>query len=100
MSGSSGSGAAYPYSSSPTGCQSRNVISPSLPRLATHADPLSCCPPQTRYGNALSVAAWYIWDVGWLYQELQVSPPFTVMMAPWSLTKIRVSGLLGLIQMF
>ena len=34
--------------------QSRNVICPWSPRLATHADPLSCCPPHTRYGNALS----------------------------------------------
>src|SRR5260370_1030939 len=33
MSGFSGSGAAYPYSMTPTGCQSRNVISPSFPYL-------------------------------------------------------------------
>ena len=30
------------------------VFSPSFERLDTHADPLSCWPPQTRYGNALS----------------------------------------------
>src|SRR5580698_3881585 len=56
MSGFNGSGAAYPYSITPTGCQSRNVISPSFPRLETQTDPLSCCPPQTRYGNELLVA--------------------------------------------
>ncbi len=36
MSGSSGSGATYPYSSTPTGCHSRNVICPSSPRLEMH----------------------------------------------------------------
>src|SRR5690349_15472987 len=79
---SSGSGTAYPYSSTPTGCHSRNVIWPSLPRLRTHAEPLSCCPPHTEYGNALSAFTWYICAVDWLYHELHVSPPFTVMIAP------------------
>src|SRR5438876_6048085 len=69
MSGSCGSGTTYPYSSAATGCHSRNVIEPSLPRLATHAEPLSCCPLHTRYGNALSAFAWYICAVGWLYHE-------------------------------
>src|ERR1700683_231354 len=53
MSGSIGSGATYPYSIAPTGCHSRMVISPSFPRLEMHTDPLSCCPPHTRYGNPL-----------------------------------------------
>src|SRR5215472_11467151 len=53
-SGFFGSGAASPYSSMPTGCQSWNVISPSMPRLATQAEPESCWPLQRRYGNALS----------------------------------------------
>ena len=53
-----GSGAMYPYSSAPTGRQSRKVIWPSLPRLSTPADPLSCWLPYTRYGNALSVMTW------------------------------------------
>ena len=48
------------------------MIAPSLPRLATHADPLSCCPPQTRYGNALSVMMWNSAAVGWVNQELHV----------------------------
>src|SRR5437773_1331396 len=33
MSASSGSGTTYPYSSADTGCHSRIVISPALPRL-------------------------------------------------------------------
>src|SRR5262252_4760939 len=96
MFGFSGSGTAYPYSSTPTGCHSRKVIIPSLPRLDTHADPLSCCPPHTRYGNALSAFTWYICDVGWLYQELQVSPPLTLTIAPWSLASAMMFGLFGL----
>src|SRR5581483_12142527 len=99
MSGSRGSGTAYPYSSAATGCHSRIPIDPSFPRLATHALPLSCCPPHTRYGNALSVFTWYICAVDWLYQLLQLSPPFTVMMAPWSLTRQMFLGSLGLIHM-
>ena len=50
-SGFFGSGAASPYSSMPTGCQSWKVISPSMPRLSTHAEPESCCPPHSRYGK-------------------------------------------------
>src|SRR5665213_2240394 len=53
-SGFFGSGAATPYSWMFTGCQSWNVISPSIERLATHAEPESCCPLQTRYGKPLS----------------------------------------------
>src|SRR5262245_11742075 len=45
MSGSPGSGATKPYSSTPTGVHSRKVICPLSPRLETHADPLSCWPP-------------------------------------------------------
>ena len=48
MSGSRGSGAAMPYSWMFTGCQSWNVIMPSSLRLATHAEPESCWPLQTR----------------------------------------------------
>src|SRR3954468_21718407 len=81
-SGSSGSGAAYPYSSTAAGCQSRKVIAPSGPREETQADPLSCCPPHSRYGNALSAVTWNIWAVGWLYQLLQLAPPLTVITAP------------------
>src|SRR4029077_8912039 len=73
-SGFFGSGAASPYSSMPTGCQSWKVISPSMPRLSTHAEPESCWPLQSRYGNALSAVTWYIAAVGWLYQLLQDSP--------------------------
>src|SRR5229473_1005858 len=95
MSGSSGSGAAYPYSSKPAGRQSRKVTAPSVPRLDTHAEPLSCCPPQTRYGKALSAVAWNICAVGWLYQELHVAPPLTLTMAPWSLASKMTSGFVG-----
>src|SRR5690242_15450126 len=98
MSASSGSGAAAPYSSMPAGCQSCAVISPSLPRLDTQAEPLSCWPPQTRYGHALSVPTLYIAAVGWLYQELQVLPSLTVTIAPWSEVTSRIEGLFGLIQ--
>ena len=56
--GSLGSGAATPYSWMFTGCQSWNVISPSIDRLATQPDPESCWPPHTRYGNELSVDTW------------------------------------------
>src|SRR5215211_7910450 len=100
MSGSRGSGAAMPYSWMFAGCQSWNVISPSIERLATHADPASCCPPHTRYGNALSVVTWYIAAVGWLYQLLHDAPRFAEMTAPWSVTTRRMSGLFGLIQTF
>jgi len=54
-SGFLGSGAASPYSWMLTGCQSWNVMRPSFDRLSTHAEPESCWPPQTRYGNAVSV---------------------------------------------
>src|SRR5258708_6770309 len=100
MSGLSGSGAAYPYSSTPIGCHSRSVICPSFPRLETHAEPLSCCPLHSRYGNALSAATWYMAAVGWLYQLLHVWPLLTLMMAPWSLAIRMMSGLFGLIQTF
>ena len=33
-------------------------------------------------GKALSALTWYICAVGWLYHELQVSPPLTVTIAP------------------
>src|SRR5688500_19838403 len=98
MFGSSGSGATYPYSSTPTGRHSRYVICPSFPRLSTQAEPDSCWPLQTRYGQELSVVTWYICAVGWLYHELHVWPPFTVMTAPWSAAIRMMSGLSGLIQ--
>src|SRR5512143_2929176 len=82
MSGSRGSGAAMPYSWMLTGCQSWNVISPSIERLSTHADPESCWPLHTRYGNALSVVTWYMAAVGWLYQLLHDAPRFAEMTAP------------------
>src|SRR5208337_1948612 len=41
MSESTGSVTTYPYSSAATGCQSRKVISPSLPRLEMQTEPLS-----------------------------------------------------------
>ena len=47
MSGSFGSGAAMPYSWMFTGCQSWKVISPSIERLSTHAEPESCWPPHS-----------------------------------------------------
>ena len=34
------------------------VISPSIERLSTHAEPESCWPLHTRYGNALSAVTW------------------------------------------
>src|SRR5207244_2431868 len=36
--------------------------------------------------------------VGWLYQELQVAPPSTLMAAPWSLPKIMRCGFSGSTQ--
>ena len=98
MSGSRGSGAAMPYSWMPTGCQSWKVISPSMERLSTHAEPLSCCPLQTRYGKALSVVTWYIAAVGWLYQLLHDLPRFAETTAPWSEIAAMKSELVGLIQ--
>src|SRR5579859_177594 len=75
-SGFLGSGAAIPYSWMFTGCQSWNVISPSIERLSTHPEPESCWPLHTRYGNEKSVLTWYIAAVGWLYQLLQLAPRF------------------------
>jgi hypothetical protein len=46
----------------------------------------------------LSAATWNICAVGWLYQELQVSPPLTVTVAPWSAAIRMMRGLAGLIQ--
>ena len=43
-------------------------------RLSTHAEPESCWPPHTRYGNEKSALTWYIAAVFWLYQLLQLSP--------------------------
>src|SRR5438874_13842179 len=100
MSGSRGSGATYPYSCADTGCHSRKVISPSLPRLETHAEPLSCWPLHRRYGNALSALTWYICAVGWLYQLLKVLPPLTVITVPWSLAIATMFESFGLIQRF
>src|SRR5687768_6929329 len=99
-SGSFGSGAAMPYSWMLTGCQSWKVIIPSIERLSTHADPASCCPPQTRYGKALSADAWYIAAVDWLYQLLHDTPRFAETTAPWSATARMMLGLVGLIQIF
>src|SRR5512143_3537179 len=92
MSGSRGSGAAIPYSWMLTGCQSWKVISPSIERLSTHAEPESCCPPQTRYGNALSAVAWYIAAVFCVYQLLHDAPRFAETTAPWSETSRMMSG--------
>src|SRR5881275_1771231 len=100
MSGSFGSAWTYAYSSAATGCHSRKVISPSLPRLETQAEPLSCCPLHSRYGKALSALTWYICAVGWLYQLLQVLPPLTVITAPWSLPRTITLPLFGLTQTF
>src|SRR5579863_1631205 len=100
MSGSSGSGAAYPYSSMATGCHSRIVMAPSLPRLATQAEPLSCWPPHTRYGNALSVITWYIAAVDCVYHELQLAPLSSDTTAPWSLASRMMLGSFGLIHAF
>jgi hypothetical protein len=36
--------------------------------------------------------------VGWLYHELKVCPPLTVMIAPWSPASRMMSGLVGLNQ--
>jgi hypothetical protein len=41
-------GSGFAVFSMPTGCQSWNVISPSMPRLSTQADPESCWPLQRR----------------------------------------------------
>src|SRR5918911_4938280 len=90
---SRGSGAAIPYSWMLTGCQSWKVISPSGDRLSTHAEPESCCPPQTRYGKASSAEAWYIAAVGWLYQLLHDAPRLADTTPPWSATTRRMSGL-------
>src|SRR6478609_8320316 len=98
MSGSRGSGAAMPYSWMLTGCQSWNVISPSGDRLSTHAEPESRWPPQTRYGNALSVDAWYIAAVPWLYQLLHEKPRLAETTAPWSATAKTMSLFVGLIH--
>ncbi len=40
-----------------------------------------------------------IWAVDWLYQDPQVSPPLTVITAPWSEASSIVSGATGSIQM-
>ena len=89
-----------PYSWMFTGCQSWNVISPSFRRLSTHAEPESCWPLHTRYGNALSVVTWYIAAVGWVYQLLHDTPRLAETTAPWSATTRRMFGLLGLTQIF
>src|SRR3954468_18733158 len=99
-SGSLGSGAAMPYSWMFTGCQSHGRICPSAPRLATQPEPESCCPPQRRYGNALSAVTWYIAAVGWLYHWLHDSPRFGDTTPPWSATWRMMSGLFGLIHVF
>src|SRR5713101_7426576 len=100
MSGSFGSGAAMPYSWMFAGCQSWNVISPSIERLSTHPDPESCWPPQARYGNASSTVTWYIAAVDCVYQMLHDAPRFADTTAPWSETTRRMSGLMGLIHVF
>ena len=61
-------------------------------------EPLSCWPLHTRYGNALSVVTWYTAAVGWLYQLLHDSPPFSETIAPWSADSAMISGVLGLIH--
>ena len=99
-SASFGSGAASPYSWMLTGCQSWNVISPSFERLSTHADPESCWPLHTRYGNEKSVLTWYIAAVGWVYQLLQLSPRLADTTPPWSLTTRMMFELVGLTHAF
>jgi hypothetical protein len=81
-----------------TGCQSWNVISPSIDRLATHPDPESCWPPHAD-GNALSVVTWYIAAVGWLYQLLHDAPRLAETTAPWSDDQDDLR-IVGLIQIF
>src|SRR3954454_13141158 len=97
-SASRGSGAATPYSWMFTGCQSWNVISPSGERLSTHAEPESCCPPHTLYGYELSTLTWYIAAVPCVYQLLHATPRFAEITAPWSATRRRMFGLVGLTQ--
>src|SRR5512133_2975945 len=99
MSGSRGSGATMPYSCVFTGVQSRNVICPSMDRLSTHAEPLSCWPAQRRYGKALSAVTWNIAAVGCVYQLLHDTPRLAEITAPWSAIAMRMSGWNGLIQM-
>ena len=45
------------------------------------------------------MVTWYICAVGWLYHELNVSPPFTVMTTPWSAARAMTLGFVGSIQM-
>src|SRR5450759_219034 len=98
MSGSRGSGAAMPYSWMFTGVQSRIVIMPSSERLSTHAEPLSCWPAQTRYGNELSVVTWNIAAVACVYQLLHDLPRLAEITPPWSEIAMRMSGWAGFTQ--
>src|SRR5487761_2194071 len=100
MSGSLGSGAAIPYSWMFTGCQSWKVISPSIERLSTHAEPESCWPPHTRYGRASSVVTWYMAAVGCVYQLLHDRPWLADTTPPWSETRRMILGLVGFIHVF
>src|SRR3569623_135368 len=100
LSGSFGSGAAIPYSWMSAGCQSWKVISPSIDRLSTHADHESCWPPLTRYRNELSVETWYIAAVDCVYQLLHDAPRLADTTAPWSDTRSRMFGSLGLTHAF
>ena len=87
--------ATRPDGSALTGRQSRAVMRPSSPRLATHSGVCAASPPQTRYGNAVSVVTDENDAVGWLSAELHVSPPFTLITAPRSVATARTSGVMA-----
>ena len=57
-------------------------------RERTRTAELSCWPPSTRYGNALSVETRYICEVGWFDCSLQLFPPSRLTLAPPSLPSI------------
>ena len=64
------------------------MLPPRSERERTRTAELSCWPPSTRYGNALSVDTRYICEVGWFDCSLQLFPPSRLTLAPPSLPSI------------
>src|SRR3990170_1521250 len=74
------------------------VMEPARRRLGPHHEPLSCAPPQTVYGTAMSYETLYYWPTGSWFIASQLPPASQVWATPPSLPTTMCDGSFGSIH--